>query len=246
MSDVDTQAPVTPDPVTDTPQVTDTSETNQLATNDAPEVTQATEAAQEATPAEVKTEDTAQEKLLAGKYKSVEDLENAYKNAESKLHEESSQKAELTRILNESFTPTPEVDTVDDYSGIEPDDSVKRDIAVMKFIMSHGEADGAAMSEVLANDPLISQIQGHEAKLEYAYAKAQLQNQGKTVAEATKQAQQDTQAKIVEKQAAQVETAQKVTDVNDASEQLGIATSGTPEQREEARMKLIRQHLTKL
>lgn len=254
MSVDDTQAPVVQDPATDTPAPTDTSTTDQLATTDAPNATQDNAVAQETTTPDTTAEDTAQAKLLAGKYKSVEDLEKSYKELESRYGKETSEKAELTRILNEAFAPTPQapaevVDTVDTYADESinnQDDGTKRDLSVLKFTISHPDADGATMQKVLAEDPFISNIQGYDAKLEYAYAKAQLVQQGKTVAQATKQAQTDTQAKIVEKQAAQVETAQKVTDVSDAAENLTKATTGSPKEREAARLALIRKHLTNI
>lgn len=256
MKQDDTQAPAVQDPTTDTPAPADTSTTDQLATTDAPEAAQDNAVAQETTTPDTNATDTAQEKLLAGKYKSVEDLEKSYKELESRYGKETSEKAELTRILNEAFAPAtqaqPEAaETVETFSDEptpinNPDDGTKRDLSVLKFTIGHPDADGAAMQKVLAEDPFISNIQGYDAKLEYAYAKSQLQSQGKAVAQATKQAQADTQAKIVEKQAAQVETAQKVTDVNDASEQLNRATTGTPKEREAARLALIRKHLTNI
>lgn len=255
MEPVDTQAQgqVT-DPAMDTPTPTQTSETNQLATNDAPEATQGT-VAQETTQTEVKAEDTAQEKLLAGKYKTVEDLEKSYKELESRYGKETSEKAELNRILNEAFAPTmpvqdtAQVDTTDAYVDepiTQPDDSVKRDMAVLKFTIGHPDADGNAMQQVLAKDPLINQITGYEAKLEYAYAKAKAESQNKTVAQATKQAQQDAQVKMVEKQAAQVETAQKAAPVNEEAELMNKAMTGRPDERAAARLAIIRKRLTKL
>lgn len=255
MDDTQAQGQVA-DPVQDTQPTDQTSTTDQLATNDTPEATQGQTVDQESTTPETNATDTVQEKLYAGKYKSAEDMEKAYKELESKFGQTTNEKAELTRILNEAFAPTAQptvsepVDTVDAY-GEEPtinnqtDDPTKRDLAVLKFTISHPDADGAAMQSVLASDPFISQINGYEAKLEYAYAKAQAQNAGKSVAQATKQAQAATQAKIVEKQSAQVETAQKATDV-DKAELLNQATTAGPKEREAARLALIRKHLTKI
>lgn len=253
MDDTQAQGQVA-DPVQDTQPTSPTSTTDQLATNDTPEATQGNVEAQEATTPATNAEDTVQEKLYAGKYKTPEDLEKSYKELESKFGQTTNEKAELTRILNEAFAPAQPapaapVDTADVYAD-EPtinnqDDPTKRDVAVLKFTISHPDADGGEMQKVLANDPLINQINGYEAKLEYAYAKAQALNAGKSVAQATKQAQADTQAKIVEKQTAQVEGATKAADV-DKAELMTTATTAGPKDREAARLALIKKHLTRL
>lgn len=253
MSVDETQAPVVQDPATDTPVQTDTSETNQLATNDAPEATQGTEAAQETATAEISATDTAQEKLYAGKYKTPEELERSYKELESKFGQTASEKAELTRILNDSFVaPEPtRTDTVNDLDELEDNplkkevDKLNRVTAVQTFAISHPDADGDAMRKVLADDPLVSQISGHEAKLEYAYLRSKSITQPKVIAQAQKEAQSQAQAKIVEKQAAQVETASKATETNNA-ELMTQATTAKPQDREAARLALIRKHLTNI
>ena len=255
MSEDDTQAPVMQDPVMDTPAPTDTSETNQLATTDAPQATQGTDAAQETATAEIEATDTAQEKLLAGKYKTVDDLEKSYKELESKYGREASEKAELTRILNESFqapTPAPvEVETAPVYDEYDSNpltkeiDNLKRVTAVQSFVMGHQDADPVAMQKVLSTDPIINQISGHEAKLEYAYLRSQSMTRPKAIAEAQKAAQVQAQAKIAEKQVAQVEASSKATEADNAA-LLTQATTASPTDREAARLALIRKHLTRL
>jgi hypothetical protein len=53
---------------------------------------------------ETKQEETQEEKLLAGKYKSTEDLEKAYKEAEKKMHESNTKKAEMEARIQELET----------------------------------------------------------------------------------------------------------------------------------------------
>ena len=240
-----------PDTTADT-AITQPSEASDQIENKAPEATLETEA-EEAQPTEVKAEDTVEEKLLAGKYKTVDDLEKAYKSAEAKLHTEASEKAELARILNESFaTPEPVSDT-DAYESDEPNlvnqeiEGLKRVTAVQSFIMSHQDADADSMKEVLASDPLVKQISGHEAKLEYAYLRSKNTAQPKAIEEAQKQATQATQAKIVEKQTAQVESAQSSEQIDENSELYEKATGNySQEDRDQARRELIRKNLVNL
>ncbi len=165
---------------------------------------------------EVNATDTADERLYAGKYKSIEDLESAYKNAESKLGSVTSEKSELSRILAEAFADDPAPkgqgnydDYEDDAAAPKADDTVNRKLSVMEFAMSNPDADGAAIMEVLKSDPYISQIGSYEAKLRYAHAISQNASKPKAVAEAKKQAQAETQVKVAAKQAAQVESATK-------------------------------------
>lgn len=170
--------------------------------------------AQEAT---VNAEDTvAESKLYAGKYKSVEDLEKSYTELQSKFTSTASEKAELSKILADAFAsePEPVVTAQPDYDEYQeetskPDNAVTRDISVLKFVMSNPDADGAAMNEVLKNDPFVAQINGYEAKLRYAHAISQSTAKPKAVEEAKRQTQIETQAKFAEKQAAQVESASK-------------------------------------
>lgn len=206
----------------DTQSQTDTapvqaSEADVQVTSEAPEATQDTG---ETSP-EIKAEDTAEERLYAGKYKTVEDMEKAYKSAENKLHTEAIEKAELARILNETFT-TPEAqapaqatdtDSYGDYeetTTVDPRiEAIERKEAVRDFVFTHPDTDGQAVNKILNSDPLVKNIQGYEAKLEYAYLKSRATAQPKAVADAEKRASEQTQAKIAEKQAAQVEGARQ-------------------------------------
>lgn len=207
----ETQTKGTTDAPDATPVVEDTapdpqSEADVQTNNGAPE------AAQEVKESETKAEDTADEKLYAGKYKSVEDMEKAYQELNSKFTNTSQEKAELARILNEAFaTPEPATQTmVDDYQE-EPNpllkevESLKAQTAVQNFILTHTDADASAINEVLKTDPNIKDITGHNAKLEYAYLRSQNMARTKAIAEAEKKSAQDAQVKFVEKQAAQVE-----------------------------------------
>lgn len=171
--------------------------------------------AQEAT---VNATDTVEEKLYAGKYKSIEDLESAYKNAESKLGSVTSQKAELSRILADAFSEpaapvqaaTPSYDEYDEEpTSNSGNEVVNRKIAVMEFAMAYPDADGKAMLDVINNDPAAKRIGDYDAKLKYAYAMSQVTAKPKAVEEAVRQAQVQTQVKIAEKQAAQVESASR-------------------------------------
>ena len=210
----------------------------------------APEAAQVEEPT-VKATDTADDKLYAGKYKSVEEMEKAYLSAQTKLTETASEKAELSRILNESFgTEEPQAQTVEADLFTEPDvvkselENVKRSQAVMMFVMNHQDADPKTMQEVLSSDPLVKQIQGHEAKLEYAYLRSQSMSQNKAIAEATKTGAQQAQAKIVEKQAAQVETAQQsAAPIDEKAELKERMQSGPLADREAARKAYIKKYL---
>lgn len=236
-------------PVKDTAD-TQTSEATVQTNNEAPEESQAAEGKQAE---DVKTEDTAEEKLYAGKYKTPDEMEKAYKELESKFGQTTSEKAELTRILNEAFNePEPGQAEVqgDDY--VEPtsstaDDGVKRDLAVMKFIMAHGDADATSMKDVLNNDPYVSQIASHEAKLEYAYLRSQNMSQSKAIAEAKKAAASETQAKVVEKQAAQVESGRKAEENDEDSNTYGRATGNySQEDRDQARKEWVKKNLVNL
>lgn len=249
MSVDDTQAPQSQDPVaTDTSALEDQSEAS-TQTNEAPEATQTVEEKQTE---EVNATDTA-DKLYAGKYKTPEDMEKAYKELESKFGRETSEKADLTRILNEAFTPpeAPQAQVEDDYEESNPltekVERMERQSAVQGFIFTHPDANGSAMNEVLGKDPIIQQIQGHEAKLEYAYLKSQNMSSAKAIAEAQKTAANQAQTKIVEKQAAQVETARKADTTDENSELMERATGNySQEDRDNARKALIRKNLINL
>lgn len=241
---------------TDVPVATDTtadqaSEADVQTNNEAPEATQQTEES-----VEVKVEDTAENKLYAGKYKSPEDMEKAYKELESKFGQTASEKAELARILNDAFAspePTAQAPVVEDVFGESPDpvvqeiENLKRQTAVQGFIMNHQDADAAVMGKILAEDPLVKQIAGHEAKLEYAYLRSQSMSQPKAIEEAKKTAQTQAQAKIVEKQAAQVESVKTSEQTNETAELFEKATGNySQEERDAARRALIRKNLVNL
>lgn len=171
--------------------------------NDAPEASQSQEETTDLT-----AEETAEAKLYAGKYKTVEDMEKAYTELQSKATKDSQEKAELSRILNEAFTP-PSQDDNESYNDVpdEREDARDRDIALLKFSIAHENANGEEMAKVLQSDPFINSISSYEAKLEYAYLKSQNMSSKQAMVEAEKKAAQETQAKFAEKQAAQVETA---------------------------------------
>lgn len=243
--DDETQTTGTDAPAQDTasPQ---TSEADVQIESKAPEATQA----QEGQP-EVKAEDTAEEKLYAGKYKTVEDLEKSYQELQSKFGKETSEKAELTRILNEAFADPSPGGTVDTYEETNPlqekVERIERQGAVQNFIFSHPDADPNGMQEILTKDPLVQQIQGHDAKLEYAYLKSQNKRSAGAIEEAKKTAATAAQVKVVEKQAAQVESAQKAAQTDENSELYEKATGNyNQETRDAARRALIRKNLVNL
>lgn len=220
----------------------------------APEATQGNEQTEESTQTEVKVTDTAQEeRLFAGKYKTVEDLEKSYKELESAHGKKSSEFAELNKILTEAFASPEIVQTTDTaYEGEEESAAMKiasqaeRKSTLLEFAISHPDANGDAMKEVLANDPMISKITGDDAKLEYAYLRAQSMGRDKALAEAQRTAQVQAQAKIAEKEVAKVESANRSEPVDNKSELMQQATGGTPDERKAARDALIRKHLTNL
>lgn len=241
----ETQTTGTDAPVEDTVS-TQTSEADVQTNNEAPEAAPA----QEEQP-ETNATDTAEEKLYAGKYKTVDDLEKSYQELQSKFGKETSEKAELTRILNEAFTTDPATETQTDvYEEANPlaekVERIERQGAVQNFIFAHPDANPDSMQAVLTTDPIVQQIQGHDAKLEYAYLKSQNMTSTKAIAEARKQASSQTQAKIVEKQAAQVESAKKADSVND-DDDYSIATGNYSQaERDAARMNVIKKRFINL
>lgn len=249
MSDIDTQAPQAQDPVaTDTSATVDQSEAS-TQTEVTPEATQTVEEKQTE---EVNAEDTVEEKLYAGKYKSVEDMEKAYQELNSKFTSASQEKAELSRILNEAFaTPEqpalPEQQT--DYYQEEPAplnneiENIKRVQAVQSFIINHNDANAEAMQKILTQDPLVQQISGHEAKLEYAYLKSQNMSSTKAIAEAEKKAVKETKAKIVEKQTTQVEQTKATEQVDEDADLKARLVSDDFYERDKARQEYIRKYL---
>lgn len=225
-----------------------TSEAGAQVNNEAPQAAAVEEPTVNAT-------DTAEEKLYAGKYKSVEDMEKAYTELTSKFTTTAQEKAELSRILNESFiTPQPaQAATTEDVFGEEADpvnqeiEQLKKVTAVQSFVMTHQDADAAAMQQVLTTDPLVKQINGHEAKLEYAYLRSQSMSQSKAIAEAEKKGAQSAQAKIAEKQVAQVETAQQSSaPIDENAELREQMQSGSLAEREAARRAYIKKNLVNL
>lgn len=225
-------------PVQDTAN-TQNSEADVVDTN-APEATQEQAPAQETAAPDTTAEDTAEEKLLAGKYKSVEDLEKSYQELQSKYGKEASERAELTRILNDAFSsPEPAQTAQDTNEDVFQDNSqespeieqLRRDNAVTRFILTHDDAEASKMQEILSSDPLVQQISGHEARLEYAYQKSQNMSHSQALAEAKKTGAQQAQAKAAEKQVAQVETAKKSAPVNDRAEKLARARYGDKQAR---------------
>lgn len=238
------------DPAMDTPAPTQTNEADVQVNNEAPE------AAVENKESTVNVTDTAEEKLYAGKYKSPEDMEKAYKELESKFGQTNSEKAELSKILNEAFAEPqqqaqPQEQISDDYEEDNPlqreVEALKRNQAVSNFVFSHPDADASNMQKVLAEDPMIKQISGHDAKLEYAFLRSQNMSQAKAVAEAQKTAAQQTTAKIVEKQAAQVEKA-STSEQTDENTELRERATGNYSQadRDAARKAWIRKNLVNL
>lgn len=247
----DTQVAGTTDPAEDT-SVTQSDATGEVAT-EAPEATQGTEA-QGASTTEVNAEDTAETKLYAGKYKTVEDMEKAYQELNSKFTNTTQEKAELSRILNEAFvTPTTDEAETATEQFVESDplatevSNLKRMTAVQTFIISHPEADPAVMQKVLTEDPLVKQINGHEAKLEYAFIKSKSMGTDKAIETARKEAQVQTQVKVVEKQAAQVESASRTEKVDENTELHTKATGNySYKEREAARIALLKKQLTNI
>lgn len=175
-------------------------------------------------------------------------MEKAYKELESKFGQTTSEKAELSRILNESFATPATADTGDDFTD-EPNpvnqeiDSLKRVTAVQSFIMSHPDANPTGMQKVLAEDPLVKQISGHDAKLEYAFLRSQSMSQPKAIAEAEKKAAQAAVIKTAEKQTAQVESSTKSAPTDEKADLKTRMSSGSQEQRDAARREYIKKYL---
>lgn len=211
-----------------------------------PEATQDNAQAQEAQAPDTNTEDTVEEKLLAGKYKTVEDLEKSYKELESKHGQTASEKAELARILNEAFlTPEPQAQAPEqdtEYFAENNDSnpvaqelsSIKTRLAINEFLTNHQDANAQTLAEIVANDPNVASITTPEAKLEYAYLKSQSIGQQKAIAEAQRQGATQAQVKAAEKQVAQVESARKAEPVNSRAETLQRVRAGDPNARAQA------------
>lgn len=242
--DDETQVTGSEAPVTTETANNQSNEADVQVTNQAPEATEESkESSDNAT-------ETAEEKLYAGKYKTVEDLEKAYKNASSEATKLSQERAQLTSelqgTLNEEAAQSPILDVngyVDPVA--EKVERLERNDSVSRFIFAHPDANGESIKEVLTSDPIVQQIQGYDAKLEYAYLKSQSMSTSKAIAEAKKTGAAETQAKILEKQVAQVESNNPSKKTNDDSELYSKATGNyTQAERDEARRALIRKNLT--
>lgn len=249
----DTQATgtVAPEDITTDTVDTQPSEAS-VQSNEAPEAAQIDAEVKGTEATEVKAEDTAAEKLYAGKYKTPEEMEQGYKNLESRFGKETSEKAELARILNDAFT-APEAkatETDDDYSteSIDPRyDKLEKRTAVATFVITHPDANGDVINKILAEDPFVSNISGVEARLEYAYLKSQNIAKPKAIAEAQKKTAQATQAKILEKENAQVESAGRTVQTDENAELRNKATGNYNQaDRDAARKAWIRKNLVNL
>lgn len=218
----DNQTVVSEAPVEDSSTQTDKveaqiSEADVQVEQVAPEAAQSTEE----TSSEITATDKAEERLYAGTFKSPEELEKGYTELRTKATNDAMEKAELARILNETFTtpeaaPVVQAEDTDSYGDYETPDpvaqklaTIERKDAVRDFIMSHPDANGENVNKILQSDPIVANINGYEAKLEYAYLKSKASAAPGLVAEAEKRASEQTQVKIAEKQAAQVEGARQ-------------------------------------
>ncbi|MEY2912597.1 MAG: hypothetical protein RLZZ184_1906 [Cyanobacteriota bacterium] len=116
-------------------------------------------------------------------------MEKAYKELESKFGQTTSEKAELAKQLQGTFTEQEIEQTqqlVDDGYTIDPVaqkvERLERNDAVSRFIFAHPDADGSAIKEILTTDPHIAQIGSYDARLEYAYLKSAAMNTNKAIA----------------------------------------------------------------
>jgi hypothetical protein len=234
----------------DEPTVVDTSETqpseaSSPVSNEAPEATQGIEET------EVKAEDTAEEKLYAGKYKTVEDMEKAYKELQTKATKDAMQKADMAKAITSTLDA--QADEAAQINGYETDpivekvDRLERKDAVTSFMLSHSDAKVEAMDEVLKTDPIVATINSYQGRLEYAYLKSKNMVTNEAVVEAQKKGAAQAQAKILEKQTAQVETARKAEQTDQDSELYERATGNySMEDRDAARREYIRRNLVNL
>lgn len=259
MNPSDTQTPAEENPQTeDTSQKQEQSEASGLAEQEAPEANQN----EEEKDSGEKAEDTAEERLLAGKYKTTEDLEAAYKQLESKFGHKSNQVAELNSALTESLEQSQEAEVQtetesEEHQSTQPkvqpsasEDNRDRDIAVMKFVMTRGNEvspeQTQEINKVLQSDPIVSQISTTEGKLEYAYQKSRNATNQQAMQKAQEEAQKETKAKMAEKEAAQVESGKKAEQPDGKEQLLSQAREGGPEEAKKARERLIREQLTNL
>lgn len=249
MSETDTQAlqPVDPAAAATSTQE-DTSMASEHNQADVPEAASSTEETSVNATATATSEENG---FLGGKYKTAQEFEEAYKELKNTYDRSAQEKAELSKILNEAFASdnaTSDSQTEDDiYStdtSAKPVDSgVNTKVAIMEFMMIHSDADGAALNEILKNDPMVAHISTPEAKLQYAYLQSQVQSKDKALASAKQEGVKTAQAKIVEKQVAQVETAQKAQAIDEKTELRNTYTSGNPDERAAARAEYIKKFL---
>lgn len=244
MSDNDTQAVVQETPQEDT--VTEQTSEASVQTN-----TEAPEAAQETKEPVVGATDTAEDRLYAGKYKSVEDLEKSYQELNSKFTNTSQEKAELAKILNQAFeTPESPETATDDYAESTDDPRIQKleiKTAIQDLIINDRNADIVKINEILNSDPLVKEISSIEGKLKYAHSQSKNMDTQKAIADAKQEATQATQSKIVEKQTAQVEPAKSATQTDENSELMERATGNySQNDRDAARLALIRKNLVNL
>lgn len=213
------------------------SETSNPVNNEAPDTNQGEEETG------INGEDKA-DKLLAGTFKSTEELERAYKELRTKATKDAMQKAELAKTVNNTLSEQTEGLYGDDHVAVKLD-AMERSNAVNSFTITHPDANVAEVDSILRSDPVVQSIGTYEGRLEYAYLKSQNMATQKAVEEAGKKAAVQKEAKILEKQAAQVESSRKAEPEQD-TDLLTQASTGSYEQREAARRELIRKHLINL
>lgn len=232
------------------------SEADVQVDSEAPEATQQSEGN-----AEIKAEDKAEDGLILGKFKTQEDLTKAYQSLESKWSKDAQEKAELVKVLSDSVVSEPTTDTQtaaveggDAFAETAEPDPVAKEIAGLKlkdairdFADAHNDADLTAVNEILKADPVVSGITSYEAKLEYAYLKSKNMATNKVVEDAKKQGSQEAQAKILEKQTAQVESNQKAEATDEDAELYNRATGNySHEDRQAARREYLKKHFVDL
>lgn len=246
----DTQATGVEEPTKVDTSETQPSEASVQVEKEAPEATQGNEEQESSQTETNQAEDTAEEKLYAGKYKTVEDMEKAYKELQSKATKDAMQKADMEKAISgtldsqveEAYAAAEESGDYTPNPYAEKIDRLERKSVVQEFVMSHPEMDVDAVDKVLKEDPNISSINSYQARLEYAYLKSQNMGTSKAIEEAKKTAASETQAKVVEKQTAQIESSRKA-ESDSENELLSKATSGNADERKAAREALIRKHL---
>lgn len=238
------QEPVTS---TDTSSATDQTATEQVVTT--PDATVA-EQGTETPVTQISAEDTAESKLYAGKYKSVEDLEKSYIELQSKNGRDAAEKAELARTLEEILIAPQSDSRIEDvgsYGEVDPlatkVESLERLTTVQSFIFTHEDADATSMDKILREDPMIAHIANPMAKLEYAYNKSRNESSSKAIEAARQEASNQTIAKVAEKQSAQVEGAGSSTQPDENDELYEKATGNYgPQERKAARLAWLKKN----